>query len=77
MKDFQKKIAIFIDSRKESGGEYQHLLYTLDNIKKKNTDNIEFIIICLSKKLKLNLLLLLLLIRFILLLSFKLLLLLV
>lgn len=55
MKDFQKKIAIFIDSRKESGGEYQHLLYTLDNIKKINKDNIEFIIICLSKKLKLNL----------------------
>jgi glycosyltransferase involved in cell wall biosynthesis len=54
MKNFKKKIAIFVDSRKESGGEYQHLLYTLDNIKK-NLDNIKFIIICLSKDLKLNL----------------------
>ena len=30
----ENKIAIFVDSRKESGGEYQHLLYTIDNIKK-------------------------------------------
>jgi hypothetical protein len=55
MEEFKKKIAIFVDSRKESGGEYQHLLYTLDNIKKKNSDNNEFIIICLSRELKLNL----------------------
>ena len=30
----EKRVAIFVDSRKESGGEYQHLLYTIDNIKK-------------------------------------------
>ena len=32
----EKRVAIFVDSRKESGGEYQHLLYTIDNIKKNN-----------------------------------------
>ena len=32
----QKKIAIFCDSRKESGGEYHHLIYTIKNIKKNN-----------------------------------------
>ena len=29
-----KKIGIFIDSRKKSGGAYQELLYTIKNIKK-------------------------------------------
>jgi len=50
-----KSIAIFLDSRKESGGEYQHLLYTLDYIKKNNKFNFKFIIISLSKDLDLNL----------------------
>ena len=51
----EKRVAIFVDSRKESGGEYQHLLYTIDNIKKNNNNNIKFLIICLSNKLNLNL----------------------
>lgn len=51
----KKKVAIFVDTRKESGGEYQHFLYTLDNIKKNNKDNIDFIVISISKKLNLNL----------------------
>ncbi len=50
-----KKVAIFVDSRKESGGEYQHLLYTIENIKKNNKDGIKFLIVCLSKNLNLNL----------------------
>jgi glycosyltransferase involved in cell wall biosynthesis len=51
----KKKIAIFIDSRKESGGAYQELIYTLRNIKKFNKNQIEFIVISTSKKLNLNL----------------------
>ena len=50
-----KKVAIFCDSRKESGGEYQHLLYTIENIKKHNKENLKFLIICTSKKLNLSL----------------------
>ena len=46
-----KKVAIFIDARKESGGEYQHLLYTIDNIKKKNKNKCKFMIVFLSKNL--------------------------
>ena len=51
----EKRVAIFVDSRKESGGEYQHLLYTIDNIKKNNKQKIKFLIVCLSKNLNLNL----------------------
>ena len=50
-----KKIAIFIDARKESGGEYQHLLYTIDNIKRKNKKRYKFLIICLSRDLNIPL----------------------
>ena len=49
------KVAIFLDSKKESGGAYQELLYTIKNIKKYNTRAIEFLIVCSSKKLNLNL----------------------
>ena len=55
MSEQKLKIAIFVDSRKESGGEYQHLLYTIRNIKKNNKENYKFLIICTSKKLNLNL----------------------
>ena len=55
IKKQENKVAIFVDSRKESGGEYQHLLYTIDNIKKNNKDKIKFIIVCPSKKLNFNL----------------------
>lgn len=51
----EKRVAIFVDSRKESGGEYQHLLYTIENIKKNNNNKIKFLIVCLSKKLNINL----------------------
>ena len=50
-----KKIAIFVDSRKESGGAYQELLYSIKNIKKYNKDNLKFSLICTSKKLNLKL----------------------
>jgi len=52
---YKKKVAIFLDTRKESGGEYQHLLYTIENIKRNNKDKVKFLIICLSKKLNLDL----------------------
>lgn len=51
----EKKIAIFLDTRKESGGEYQHLIYTINNIKKNNNYDYKFVIVCLSKKLNLHL----------------------
>ena len=50
-----KKIAIFVDSEKRSGGAYQELLYTIKNIKKYNDDDVKFLIICVSKKLKIEL----------------------
>jgi len=55
MNENKKKIGIFIDSRKESGGAYQELLYYIKNIKKYNQDNFHFSIICTSKKLNLKL----------------------
>ena len=54
----QKKklnVAIFLDSRKRSGGAYQELLYTLRNIKKANKEDHNFILIATSKKLDLEL----------------------
>ena len=54
-KNKEKKIAIFLDSRKESGGEYQHLIYTINNLKKNNVNGYKFMIICLSKSLNLEL----------------------
>ena len=51
----EKNIGIFIDSRKKSGGAYQELLYTIQNIKKNNQDNFKFVIICTSKELDINL----------------------
>lgn len=51
----EKKIAIFLDSRKHSGGEYQHLIYTIDYLQKNNVNGYKFIIICLSKSLNLEL----------------------
>ena len=45
-----KKIGIFIDSRKKSGGAYQELLYNIHNIKKYNKENFKFSLICASKK---------------------------
>ena len=51
----KKKIAIFIDSRKKSGGAYQEFLYTLQNIRKANKQNLKFVIIATSKNLDLEL----------------------
>ena len=47
------KVGIFVDSKQESGGAYQELLYSIQNFKKyKNyCENIEFKIICTSKKI--------------------------
>ena len=50
-----KKVAIFVESRKESGGAYQEILNFIKNIKKYNQDNLEFLIICTSKKLNFKL----------------------
>ena len=53
----QKKklnVAIFLDSRKRSGGAYQELLYTLRNINKVNKKDHNFILIATSKKLDLE-----------------------
>ncbi len=50
-----KKVAIFIDSRKKSGGAYQELLYTIRNIKRESNQKIKFVIISISKNLNLNL----------------------
>jgi glycosyltransferase involved in cell wall biosynthesis len=51
----EKKVAIFIDSRKKSGGAYQELLYTIEKIKIENKSKINFILIATSKKLDLDL----------------------
>ena len=51
----EKKVAIFIDSKKKSGGAYQEFLYTIKNIKKNNKDKIKFVVISLSKNLDLDL----------------------
>jgi glycosyltransferase involved in cell wall biosynthesis len=55
MKFEEKKVAIFIDSSKKSGGAYQEFLYTLKNIKKGNKHKIKFVIIATSKNLDLEL----------------------
>ena len=55
MNSEKKKVAIFIDSRKKSGGAYHEFLYTLRNIKKGNKQNIKFVIIATSKNLDLEL----------------------
>lgn len=51
------KIGIFVDSRKKSGGAYQEFIYTLNNIKKESNKfkNIDFLFICTSRKLDINL----------------------
>ncbi len=51
----KKRIAIFIDSRKKSGGVYHEILNTIEKIKKYNSDNLKFSIIVSSKKLDINL----------------------
>ena len=55
MSSKDKKVAIFIDSRKKSGGAYQELLYTIRNIKRDSKHKIKFVIISISKNLDLNL----------------------
>ena len=50
-----KKVVIFVDSKKESGGAYQELLYSIKNIKKHNKNSIKFSIICTSKNLNVKL----------------------
>ena len=50
----QKHIAIFIDSKKRSGGAYQELMYTIKNFKKYN-DKYKISIIFSEKNLDINL----------------------
>ena len=50
-----KKVAIFIDSKKKSGGAYQEFLYTIRKIRKENKNKIKFTIIAISKNLDLEL----------------------
>jgi glycosyltransferase involved in cell wall biosynthesis len=51
----KKKIAIFIDTHKRSGGVYQEILYNIKRIKKYNKENLKFVIILTSKNLDINL----------------------
>ena len=47
----KKKIALFIDTEKKTGGAYQEAIYTAQNITKKENNKFEFIIISLSKNI--------------------------
>lgn len=51
----EKRVAIFVDSRKKSGGAYHELVYTIKKIQELNNNNINFIIVATSKELDLNL----------------------
>ena len=50
----ERKVGIFIDSKKKSGGAYQEFLYTLKNIHKYN-NGVKFVVISASKELNINL----------------------
>ena len=47
----KKRIALFIDTEKKSGGAYQEAIYTAQNITKKENNKFEFVIISLSKNI--------------------------
>tara|TARA_B110000438_G_scaffold279387_1_gene303769 strand:+ start:657 stop:1874 length:1218 start_codon:yes stop_codon:yes gene_type:complete len=47
----KERIAIFLDSKEQSGGAYQEALYLVNNIKKFNKDNFYIVIISTSKNL--------------------------
>ena len=51
----EKRVAIFVDSRKKSGGAYHELVYTIKKIQELNNNNINFIVVATSKELELNL----------------------
>ena len=55
MKNKKNKIAIFIDSKKKSGGAYQEIMNQVEKIKKFNSENLHVSLIVTSKKLDINL----------------------
>jgi len=55
MKNKKNKIAIFIDSKRKSGGAYQEIMNQVEKIKKFNSENLQISLIVTSKKLDINL----------------------
>ena len=51
----KKRIAIFLDAEKNSGGAYQELVYMIEKIDRLNNDQIEIVIISTDSNLKLTL----------------------
>lgn len=50
----REKLAIFLDTQKNSGGAYQELIYMIDRLDKLYNEKIEIIIISNSKNLQIN-----------------------
>ena len=50
----KEKIAIFLDTRKNSGGAYQELAYMLEKISSKFQDKLDISIISTSPNLKIE-----------------------
>ena len=42
----KERIAIFLDTEKNSGGAYQELVYMIEKINSLNKDEIDIVIIC-------------------------------
>ena len=51
----KKNIAIFVDSRRKSGGAYQELIYNISNFQKINGEKYNFSVIFSSRKLGIDL----------------------
>ena len=47
----KERIAIFVDTKENSGGAYQESLYLIENIKKFNENELDIVIICTSRSL--------------------------
>ena len=50
----KERIAIFLDTEKNSGGAYQELVYMIEKINSLNKDEIDIVIICTSPNLQLD-----------------------
>ena len=51
----KEKIAIFIDTKENSGGAYEESLYLIENIKKNNINELDIAVISTSKNLSVKL----------------------
>ena len=47
----KERIAIFVDTKENSGGAYQESLYLIENIKKFNENELDIIIVSTSRSL--------------------------